>query len=227
MRKYPAGAGAQHRALYGIALTAGLEQFEATRPLAAGFRTINDALIALQLEKSPLLTALTVARAGVRVGDYQFDRVVRQIDRACQLADGGARGPVFRAVFPDHVSCVVSPTGVGQVAAGDAFVRRLEAAGVEGVAAIREAWLPELKTRLADLKAAVAARDEAGVKLAGYRAREEALCEDHELALERVMGQVRTLYPRQRDLWNAIFPPADRPREAPELDDDPAPTPEA
>jgi len=138
MRKYPPRAGAHHRTLYGIALIAGLEQFEATRPLAAGFRTLNDALIALLLEKPPLLTALTVARAGVRVGDYQFDRVVRQIDRACQLADGGARGPVFRAVFPDHVSCVVSPTGVGQVAAGDAFVRRLEAAGVEGVAARTE-----------------------------------------------------------------------------------------
>ena len=227
MRKYPAGAGAHHRTLYGIALIAGLEQFEATRPLAADFQALNDALITLQLEKAPLLTALTIARAGVRVSDYQFDRVVRQLDRACQLADGGARGPVFRAVFPENVGCVVSPTGVGQVAAGDAFVRRLEASGIEGVAALREAWLPELRTRLADLKAAVAAREAAGVKLAGYRAREEALCEDHELALERVMGQVRALFPRQRELWNAIFPPADRARETPELDDDPAPAPEA
>jgi hypothetical protein len=42
-------AGAQHRTLYGIALIAGLEQFEATRPLAADFKTLNDALIALLL----------------------------------------------------------------------------------------------------------------------------------------------------------------------------------
>ena len=67
----------------------------------------------------------------------------------------------------------------------------------------------------------MAAREEAGGRLAVFRAQEMALCEDHEYALERVMGQVRTLFPRQRDLWNAIFPPAPRVSRTDDLDTDP------
>ncbi|MBU1413330.1 hypothetical protein KKC22_17605 [Myxococcota bacterium] len=210
MRKYHSGASAALRTDYGIELIAGLEQFMQTQPLAGEFRPINDTLITLELDKPPLVTALTIARAGVRVANYQFDRVIRQIARDCELADGGRRGPVFAAVFPSNVNCVIAPGGVGQVTAGDAFVRQLEASNVAGVAPVREAWFSEVKTRLDQLKAAVAARDEAGQRLAVFRARELALCEDHEYAVERVMGQVRALFPRQRDLWNAIFPPAPR-----------------
>ena len=221
MRKYPHNANTSQRIAYGLDLQAGLDQLPETRPLAAEFGALNEDLIRARAARDPLLVDLSRARARARFANYGFDDVLRQVAVACEAADGGKRGAVFGAVFPDNLTCVITPAGASQAKTGEAFLRTFEATGVPGVAAVREAWLPKVTAALTELKAALAARDEAVAGLAVARAREEALCEDHELALERVMGQVRTLFPRRRDLWDAIFPPAPR---APHADaDDPSP----
>ncbi len=223
MRKYSNNSNAKQRVAYGIELQAGLDHFTETKPLGVEFGVITEELNSARAAREPLQIERSRTRARVRFANYQFDTVLRQMGVACEGADGGQRGPVFGAVFPDNLTCVITPVGEGQVKAGEAFLRTFEASGIAGVAAVREVWLPKVKAALEELKAALAARDEAGRKLAVARAREEALCEDHEIALERVMGQVRTIFPRQRDLWDVIFPPAPR---APRTDDDDPATPE-
>jgi len=223
MRKYSSNSNTSQRIAYGLDLQAGLDQLPETRPLAAEFGALTEDLIQSQAARGPLQVDLSRARARARFANFGFDDVLRQVAIACEAADGGKRGPVFGAVFPDNLTCVITPAGESQAKTGEAFVRGFEATGVLGVAAVREAWLPRVAAALTELKAALAARDEAVARLAVARAREEALCEDHELALERVMGQVRALFPRRRDLWDAIFPPAPR---APRVDEDEMAPPE-
>ena len=51
------------------------------------------------------------------------------------------------------------------------------------------------------------------------RAEEDAACDDHELAVERIMGQIRTIFPKDRHKWNVIFPSLSRGRTPEETEE--------
>lgn len=71
-----------------------------------------------------------------------------------------------------------------------------------------------MQTTLGQLEAAVNGRTDALAVVADARAQLEATMDDHELTVEKLMGQVRALYPKDREKWNAIFPPARASRRA-------------
>lgn len=209
MRKYRITATSPVRIAYGIELHAGLSQFDETLAAANDARAINDALadqyqIRLQLHR-PVLNA----RAILRFAEYNVDRVIRSVHRAAEIQDGGRRGRVSSALFPDGLTPVTKPSGRGQVKPTKQLIDRLKLSTVTGMDAFRAVWQAKLETALAKLEAAISTYE--GAQTAhdqAFRA-EMALRDAHWEMVDRVMGLVRSAFPLDKDVQDVIFPTVD------------------
>ncbi|MDI1478005.1 hypothetical protein [Polyangium sp. y55x31] len=209
MRAYRSNASSPVRVEYGIELVEGLALFPETTSAASDLGTLNDTLAAQHENRRALRVPVLRTRAALRFAEYGVERVIRSALRAAEIEDGGRRGRICAGVFPKGSTPILKPVGKRQVKPLKDLVERLEKSKVAGIDAYRAAWLPKLKDALASFEAAVAkhlaalsAHDDA------FKA-ELALRDAHHDAVDRIMGQVRAAFPRDRALQDVIFPPVD------------------
>jgi hypothetical protein len=99
---------------------------------------------------------------------------------------------------------VVGASGAAQLARD--WLDRLKASKARAVDAFRKEWQPKLEAAYTELEAACKGRGDAYTALATARVAEEAASDDHELLVEKIMGEVRTIFPKDRKRWDVVFP---------------------
>lgn len=206
MRKYRADAASTTRIDYGHELTAGLDLFPETAALAPSFEKLtdelNDAFVARRTKRKPLVRA----RAKLRLANYKTDQEIRSFHAALLIADGGRKGPLTDAMFPEGLGPVVAPAGSRQVKPTRDLIDRLTKSKHKGTDAVRKEWEPKLKGALGDLEGAVAAHTAAtGADLDAFRT-ELSLREEHLLAVDKLAGLVRGAFPNDRTKQDLVFP---------------------
>jgi hypothetical protein len=224
MRRYRLGVDSPTRFEYGLELVEGLRAFPATAALAPGFEQLNDELDASYEARRDRRKSLMKARAALRVREYQTDQVIRSLSRAAEIADGGRRGLLHEALFPEGLSPVVAPSGARQAKPTEELISRFGKTRVAGVEPLRAEWQPKLQAALADLKDAI------GVYAAAQQAHRDAfgdelsLREEHERSIDKLMGLVRSQFPKDRRRQDVIFPrvAAGAEEESSEIEEDAA-----
>ncbi|MCU0692225.1 MAG: hypothetical protein MUF54_12570 [Polyangiaceae bacterium] len=206
MRKYRVDATSETRVDYGLELEEGLRFFPETAQLAQPLAGQDEALEQLRLVREKTERALIPIRARVRFADYDWDQTARSTSRAAEILDGGTRGLIHRAVFKDGLTSVVVASGAAQLSVAKDFITHLGASKAPGVEGLRAEWLPKLQAACGRLEAACAARSDALMAVATARAAEAAAKDDHEVAVEKLMGEVRAIFPKDRKRWDVIFP---------------------
>ncbi|TKD12804.1 hypothetical protein [Polyangium fumosum] len=206
MRKYRSNASSTVRFEYGVELAAGLACFPEMASATADIQAANDSLAAQHDKRRDLHVPVVQTRAALRFGEYSVERIVRLALRAAEMEDGGRRGRICASVYPKGLKPILTPVGKSQIKPVRELVERLENSKVANIEGYRAAWLPKLKAALASFEAtvaahlvALAAHDEA-FKL------EVALRDAHHDTVDRIMGQVRTAFPRDRVTQDVMFP---------------------
>ncbi|MDI3286437.1 hypothetical protein [Polyangium sp. 15x6] len=206
MRKYRSNASSTVRYEYGVELAAGLSSFPELTSAAADIQSVNEALAAQHDKRRALHVPVIRTRAALRFGEYSVERVIRLSLRAAEMEDGGRRGRICASVFPKGSRPILAPVGKRQLKPLRELVERLENSKVAGIDAYRGAWLPKLQAALASFEAAVAAHLSALTAHDEAFKLEVALREAHHDAVDRIMGQVRAAFPRDRVTQDVIFP---------------------
>lgn len=209
MRNYRTSAATDARYDYGLALVAGLQYFPETAPLASDFEQLNEEMKQAHTARSALRPALVKARVAVRFANFEVDQLIRTCSKAAEIADGGRRGPVFKAAFPEGVGPVIAPLGARQMKPTEKLLERLEKSKDAAVVAFAAEWMPKIAAVLAKLKAAAEAHTAARKAHDQAFAEEVALRTEHRRSVDRLMGQVRAAFPGDRDRQNIVFPQMD------------------
>jgi len=206
VRKYRNSADSPTRIDFGVELIAGLNFFPETKGYAASFQQLNDELDTAHTARRAARKPLLEKRAAFRFAQHSTDQTIRMTHRAAEIADGGRRGPLTEALFPDGVGPVVAPFGTRQIKPTEALIDRLTRCKLSAAEAFRTEWKPKLDASFAALSAAAkeqqAARD---AYLDAFRA-EIALRDEHYMAIDKLMGLVRAAFPRDRARQDLVFP---------------------
>ena len=214
MKKYRKNADSPIRIDYGIGLAVGLGFFPETQNLVASWTLLNDDLHAAYTARRAAKKPLTEKRALFRFAHYSTDQLIRKASRAAEIADGGRRGPVSKAAFPEGLGPVVAPYGTRQIPPTEALVERIQKSMLPEIDAYRTEWLPQLEASLSALKKAAddvkTARD---AYLDAYRA-EFALRHEHYRTLDKIMGLVRAAFPEDKAKQDLVFPDVDEDNDA-------------
>jgi hypothetical protein len=209
MKKYRISADTPIRTDYGIGLVAGLGFFPETQGFASSFKQVNDELDAAYTARRATRKPLLEKSAVFRFAHYSTDQTIRMVHRASEIADGGRRGPITIALFPDGLGPVVAPYGTRQIKPTEDLIDRLTRCNLAGVDAFRTEWKPKLDASLASLKNTAA--DHQGARdnyLDAFRA-ELALRNEHYLSVDKLMGLVRAAFPGDRAKQDLVFPVID------------------
>lgn len=206
MRNYRATAASQIRIDYGVSLIRGLLNFDKTREQGTAFKVLNDELDAAYNTRIALRKPWLEARQDVRFCDYNADVVLRAFQHSAEIADGSRVGPISKSVLPDGVTPVIAPAGARQLPALDEVIRLLNASRVEGIGPFRDAELPKLTAARTQLEAAVTAYNTARDAYNTAFATERGIRDDHRLAVDAMMGTVRSLFPGDTQRQDIIFP---------------------
>jgi hypothetical protein len=211
MRLYHPTSGTILRHEYGVLLGAGLARYPQTTALAPDFIQLNDDLLTAHTARVALRKPLLLARANLRFVELDVDRCIRAAYRATQTADGGRRsaGPIASALFPEKLKPVIAPKGKKQLQPTIDLIDRLVRAKVPGIDAYRKEWLPKLQNAQKELEAAIAQYDAATAAHTVAFKDEKALRDQHYNEVDRIMGLVRAAFPRDKEMQDIIFPPAD------------------
>ena len=209
MRSYRSNAASDVRIEYGIELGEGLALFPETASAASEIDTLNGALAIEHDKRRALRIPVLRTRAALRFAEFSVERVVRSALRAAEIEDGGRRARICASLFPKGSNPILKPVGKKQLKPLKDLVERLEKSKVAGIDAYRAVWLPKLKDALASFETAVAAHLAALSVYDDVFKTELALRDAHHDAVDRIMGQVRTAFPRDRALQDVLFPPVD------------------
>jgi hypothetical protein len=209
VRKYRSSADSPTRIDFGIELIAGLSFFLETKGYAASFQQLNDELDVAHTARRTARKPLLEKRAAFRFAHHSTDQTIRMAHRAAEIADGGRRGPLTEALFPDGLGPVVAPFGTRQIKPTEALIDRLTRCKLPVASDFRTEWKPKLDASLAALSAAAKDQQEArDAYLDAFRA-EIALRDEHYLAIDKLMGLVRAAFPRDRARQDLVFPVLD------------------
>jgi hypothetical protein len=206
MRKYNSKAGSPVRVEYGIDLAEGLRSFPETEPLAEGFEGLNNELDEAYETRRRLRKPMLRARAVLRNKAYKADKTLRQFGRAVEIADGGRKGPLYGELIPRGLAVLVAPGGRKQHKPMVELMDRLTRSRKAGVEPLRTEWLPKIQAAATALETAIGAYDAAFKAVLDAFKNEMDLRRDHELSVDKLMGEVRALFPRDRETQDAIFP---------------------
>jgi hypothetical protein len=220
MRRYRNNAGTPTRTDYGIGLVAGLQAFPETAPLAAPFEQVNDDLDAGFTARCALRKPLVQARVALRFANYQVDQTIRMAHSAAQIADGGRKGKVTEALFPEGLTPVVAPKGSGQIKPTEDLLGRFARSKLPGVTALGAAWVPRIEADLAVLRAAADAHKAANDAYVAAFQIELGLRHEHARQVDRLMGLVRAAFPGDKIKQDLVFPEMDDEVTAGEDDDE-------
>jgi hypothetical protein len=206
MRKYRNNADSPVRTDYGIALLAGLGFFTETQGFAASFKTVNDELYAAHTARRAARKPLLEKRAAFRFAHYNTDQTIKMAHKAAQIADGGSRGQLSDALFPDGLGPVIAPYGTRQIKPTEELISRISNCKLPSAEAYRAEWKPKLEAALTKLtstgKDVETARD---AYLNAFRA-EVALRAEHYYSVDKLMGLVRSAFPGDRAKQDLVFP---------------------
>jgi hypothetical protein len=191
---------------YGVELHAGLTQFPETAAAANDVETLNNALAQQERQRIELRFPLLKARATARFAELNVDKVIGSAKRAAEIEDGGRRGKISIALFPNGLSAVTKAVGTAQVKPTEDLIDRLIYAKVDGIDAFRTTWLVKLETALTELKTAITNYEAARDAYDDAFKAEIGLRDAHRHLIDKVMGIVRAAFPRDRDIQNVIFP---------------------
>lgn len=209
VRKYRSNADSPTRIDFGIELIAGLTFFSETKGYVASFQQLNDELDAAHTTRRAARKPLLEKRAAFRFAHHNADQTIRMVHRAAEIADGGRRGPLSEAIFPDGLGPVVAPFGTRQIKPTEALIDRLTRCKLPAADAFRTEWKPKLDAALTALSTTAkdlqSARD---AYLDAFKA-EVALRDEHYLAIDKLMGLVRAAFPRDRARQDLVFPVLD------------------
>jgi hypothetical protein len=206
MRKPRSSAATFSVLKYGAELDVGLSQGPQTVPLADSFAPINARLGSCNQTRLQADRDQVQARVKVRYADHALDQTIRKMAHAAEIADGGRRGAISRTLFPEGITGLVVRTGEPQHAVALQLVTRLKACTAPGTEPVLGEWLPRIEQSTAELGAALQERARLANAYAIALAAEEAAREDHDRAIDKLMGEVRALFPKDRERWNLIFP---------------------
>lgn len=206
MRKYGENASSQVRIQYGYELEASLSQEPQLASTASIVRSQTAALESAYEARVKAERAMVQPKVQVRFADWRVDGTVRLVAKTAELADGGKRGPISRGLLPDGMSPLVAPVGTAQLQTTKDFVLRAKACTVPGAEKVCAETLPRVEEAMGQLETAMKARQAAEAVYVSARAAEVAAQQDHELMIEKVMGLVRSTFPKERARWDLIFP---------------------
>lgn len=206
MRNYRTSAGTDVRVDYGTELVEGLKLFPETTPLATDIEALTASLEGAATARKALRKPLVKARVALRLANYLADQEIRSCGKAAEIADGGRRGPVFDALFPDGVGPVVAPAGARQIKPTEKLLERLTSSKNAAVIAFAQTWQPKLAAVLAKLQAAADSHEAARKADAAAFVEETALREEHAHTVDKLMGAVRAAFPRDRAKQDLLFP---------------------
>lgn len=176
---------------------AALEQDEATKGLALGFKPTVEALASAKAAREQAEQGLIQPRVAARFAEFAVEIVLRDIAFMARNADNRAGGDlVFRAVFPNGLDAEVRPRGAAQLAASQALRTRLDAQ--PAAAPIKAQALKPLDDALAALGAALEARRKAELDLGIARAAEDGARETFCSGYDSNAGAIRQMFPRNR-----------------------------
>ena len=219
MKRYRNDAGSPTRIDYGIGLSAGLRAFTETQPLAQPFEQTNDELESAYLNRQARRKPMVVARSKVRFGNYHVDQGIRMLDGAARIADGGRRGPVTTALFPEGLTAVVKPKGAAQIQPTKDLLDRFSKCKLPRAIALHAEWAPRITALLEALKLASEGYDVAKQAYVDAFAEEIAMRAEHARQVDRLMGLVRAEFPRDTARQDVIFPEPARESGLPEEDE--------
>lgn len=206
MRRYRDNAGSPIRIDYGIGLVAGLRAFPEIAPLAPPFEQVNDDLETAHLARQALRKPMVQARASTRFGNYMVDQSIRMVENAAKIADGGRRGPLTAACFPDGLTPVVAPKGASQIKPTEELLDRMAKCKLAQAAAFRAEWAPRIEAPLDALRQASTAHNSAKAAYVNAFAEELAQRAEHARQVDRMMGLVRAAFPRDTAKQDVVFP---------------------
>ncbi|AKT40857.1 hypothetical protein [Chondromyces crocatus] len=220
MRRYRNSAGSPIRTDYGIGLQAGLRAFPETSALADPLEVLNDELEVAYLARQALRKPMVHARMGVRFGNYHVDQAIRMTHSAAHIADGGRRGPVTIALFPDGLTPVVVRRGSAQIKPCEELLGRFSKSKLPGVVQLAATWMPRIQTALTSLKASSTSYEGARKAYVDAYAEEFAQRAEHARQVDRLMGLVRAEFPRDKAKQDVIFPDPTRDKSVPAEEDE-------
>jgi hypothetical protein len=219
MRKYRITASSEIRIEYGVELCIGLGMFPESAPLAPVFQAVNDDLATAYEARRATRLPLVKARVAVRFGNYKVDQAIRAAWRAAEIADGGRRGPVSKAAFPDGLAPVVAPNGARQIGPTEALLDRMAKSKVEGMDAFRAEQAPKIEAALSALRAADTDHKAAHKAYVDAFGTELGLRQEHYRALDRIIGGVKAAFPGDRAKQDLVFPEVESAAAASEGDE--------
>jgi hypothetical protein len=206
MRTYSLDAGTTIRFFFGLELIAGLRMFDETKPLADPFEVINNKLDQTHTARQAARKPMVEARAGRRLAVYAARQAIRAAASAAEIADGGRRGPIFYAVFPEGIQSYGKQKGGTLLAPMKGLIDRFSKSQLSAIDTYRQEWLPKLTAKHVAL-------DEAGKVFGGALTAyndifevELALRNQHRLEVDRIQGQVRAAFPGDKEKQDLVFP---------------------
>jgi hypothetical protein len=227
MRNYRVAAATPVRVAFGVELVAGLGAYPETKPHAADFKTLTDELAAQRKKREDLQMPMLESRALLRVTEHAVRRTIRTAARSAQAVDGGRRGPFSVELFPDGVTPIVEPSGLGMVQPLRDLINRLEKSKRSNIDAYRTEWMPKLKDALANLQGAGATSEAARNAHRQAFEDEKILRVAHRREVTRIMGLVRAAFPDDTATQASIFPKLTSSGNLDGVEEpDPDPTPE-
>ncbi|MFT3768876.1 MAG: hypothetical protein QM820_25820 [Minicystis sp.] len=209
MRNYRINAATMVRIIFGVELGAGLRLFPETAPLADGFEKHNDQLAEVHDQRQAARKPMVKARVGQRLAAYQARQVIKSAAKAAEIADGGRRGPIFEAVFPEGTRSVANRKGKAQMGPTKEIVDRVTKCKVPGIDAYRNEWLPKLTGALTGMQKAAFVLETAVDAYDDAFATEVALRDQHRVEVDRIIGQVRAAFPGDTTKQDLVFPEPD------------------
>lgn len=138
--------------------------------------------------------------------DREWDQVLRAAASGAESVTGGRKSQAWRELFPNGTKALVAYAGATQKAAADQFLIHLASCTTPGAVTVREEWSPKLTKARDVLGAALEARAAGDRALFVARAEEQAAKRDFRRTMDKVIAQVRAIYPEDRAAQDLAFP---------------------
>jgi hypothetical protein len=138
--------------------------------------------------------------------DSGWDQTVRAAASATEIQTGGKKGPVYREMFPNGLTPLIIRSGEPQLQVADSFLRHLTSCKAQGAETVIAEWRPKLQQARDTLASALADRKTAEAALALAREDEQGAKREFSRSIDKMIGQIRQLFPENRVRQDLIFP---------------------
>jgi hypothetical protein len=174
---------------------------EMVSPISAVTSLVRTALANRQARE----LALIPIRVRCDFADSAWGRAVRATASATEI-EVGKKSPAYREMFPDGITPLVVRSGKPLLKNADWFLIHLRTCKMPGAERVLEQWKPKLQQARDALAAALADRKAADAALALARQEEQGARREFNRTIDRMIGQIRLLFPEDRARQDLLFP---------------------